>query len=75
MKALELLSSCGLIALMLAACNNNDKKAENSRPTTTGSTDTAPSGQPSNLTKPNAPAAAPATGVDPSITPPQNPRP
>ena len=76
MKPLKLLSLCGLLALSLAACNDNDKKAENSPATTTGSTDTAPSNQPSNLTKPNTPAAAPATGVDPSITPSgQNPRP
>lgn len=43
MKPLKLLSLCGLLALSLAACNDNDKKAENSPATTTGSTDTAPS--------------------------------
>jgi hypothetical protein len=75
MKALKRISICGLLALSLAACKDSDKKAENTPPTTTGSSDTAPSNQPSNLTKPNAPAAAPATGVDPSMTPPQNPRP
>ena len=64
MKALKLLPLCTLLALGLAACNDSNKKAENSPPSTTGSTDTA---------KPAAPAAAPATGVAPSITPPNQP--
>ena len=74
MRAYKLLLPVGgLLALGLTACNDSDKKAENSPPTTTGSTDTAPSNQPSSLTKPTAPAAAPATGVDPSITPTNQP--
>ena len=63
MQALKLLTLCGLLALGLAACNDSSKKAENSSPgpATTGSTDTP---------KPAAPAAAPATGIAPSVTPP-----
>lgn len=61
MKALKLLPLCGLLTLSLAACNDSDKKAENSPSTNTGSIDT---------TKPAAPAAAPATGVAPPTTPP-----
>jgi hypothetical protein len=70
MKALKLLPLFGLLALALTACHDSDKKADNSAPTTTGSADTAPSNQPPNLTRPAAPAAAPATGADPSLTSP-----
>jgi hypothetical protein len=61
MQALKLLTLCGLLALGLAACNDSSKKAENSSPAATNSTDTP---------NPVAPAATPATGIAPSVTPP-----